>query len=481
MAAVIGVCPAFATTEYWVASNGSDTNPGTQDQPFQTVEMAAYSVLENDETIIHLAKDETFMLMGSLTFERNMKVSIVGDNSTLLGDENPGDNSGTGPTLIVGRPGSYITVEGCTLRNGRRIEYLTGGAIYFEGEELTVRHCTFKDNEAGSGGGAIGSRGKLVSVYDSYFDRNYTIGGAARGAAIIQAGRYNNGVEEGELYVENCTFANNDMKAGNQGTAIDIYDNSLDYRASYTQKLTVVNCTFFENKTTTPYQAAVDISGGSDCETYLINNTCYGCEGFLRLYFQQAPVYMFNNFAYCDRATVFSEYSIADTDRTAIIAHNNILYGKEAKVNENIDDPDLNAGATAANNIMGLCKDKSMVALGVASALSNTDSYVPFLPLLRANSELIGKGIDNSAEWTTENLIPGFDCRGFIREDHNDVGAYQFGATKPDSGIENIVVAGETDPNAPVEYYNLQGVRVANPANGLYIRRQGNNVTKVIL
>lgn len=37
------------------------------------------------------------------------------------------------------------------------------------------------------------------------------------------------------------------------------------------------------------------------------------------------------------------------------------------------------------------------------------------------------------------------------------------------------------DENAPVEYYNLQGVRVENPSNGLYIRRQGNKVTKVII
>ncbi len=38
----------------------------------------------------------------------------------------------------------------------------------------------------------------------------------------------------------------------------------------------------------------------------------------------------------------------------------------------------------------------------------------------------------------------------------------------------------EADVNAPVEYFNLQGVRVANPQNGLYIMRQGNKVTKVI-
>ena len=46
------------------------------------------------------------------------------------------------------------------------------------------------------------------------------------------------------------------------------------------------------------------------------------------------------------------------------------------------------------------------------------------------------------------------------------------------SGISNVTVA---DENAPVEYYNLQGVRVANPENGLYIKRQGNKATKVLV
>lgn len=46
------------------------------------------------------------------------------------------------------------------------------------------------------------------------------------------------------------------------------------------------------------------------------------------------------------------------------------------------------------------------------------------------------------------------------------------------SGVESVVIA---DENAPVEYYNLQGVRVNEPANGLYIRRQGNTATKVYI
>ena len=46
------------------------------------------------------------------------------------------------------------------------------------------------------------------------------------------------------------------------------------------------------------------------------------------------------------------------------------------------------------------------------------------------------------------------------------------------SGIDSII-APELNENAPVEYYNLQGVKVANPENGVYIRVQGSKATKV--
>lgn len=45
----------------------------------------------------------------------------------------------------------------------------------------------------------------------------------------------------------------------------------------------------------------------------------------------------------------------------------------------------------------------------------------------------------------------------------------------PSTGVAAVEAA-----EAEVEYYNLQGVRVANPENGIFIRRQGNKVSKVI-
>lgn len=56
--------------------------------------------------------------------------------------------------------------------------------------------------------------------------------------------------------------------------------------------------------------------------------------------------------------------------------------------------------------------------------------------------------------------------------------AFSLYTDKNSAGIEDIVA----DENAPVEYYNLQGVRVGNPAAGsVVIRRQGAKATKVLV
>ncbi len=47
----------------------------------------------------------------------------------------------------------------------------------------------------------------------------------------------------------------------------------------------------------------------------------------------------------------------------------------------------------------------------------------------------------------------------------------------PEHGIVDV----NAGVNAPVEYFNMQGVRVANPSAGVYIRRQGSEVTKVVV
>ncbi len=46
------------------------------------------------------------------------------------------------------------------------------------------------------------------------------------------------------------------------------------------------------------------------------------------------------------------------------------------------------------------------------------------------------------------------------------------------AGIDGATI---DESDAPVEYYNLQGIRVANPTSGVYIRRQGDTTQKVLI
>lgn len=79
----------------------------------------------------------------------------------------------------------------------------------------------------------------------------------------------------------------------------------------------------------------------------------------------------------------------------------------------------------------------------------------------------------------------------FVAAQENNRWAWMTGWTNPTvvinrtfgyvAGVENIAADVE-DLNAPVEYYNLQGIRVAQPEAGqLLIQRQGNKATKVVI
>ena len=71
-------------------------------------------------------------------------------------------------------------------------------------------------------------------------------------------------------------------------------------------------------------------------------------------------------------------------------------------------------------------------------------------------------------------VIPGtYD----VTVNFTDAAAPVLAVTMVDTGVESIVA----DNEAEVMYFNLQGIRVENPGNGIYIRRQGNTATTVRL
>ena len=56
-----------------------------------------------------------------------------------------------------------------------------------------------------------------------------------------------------------------------------------------------------------------------------------------------------------------------------------------------------------------------------------------------------------------------------------------FSVSIPENDESGIVLPEESLSDAPVEYYNLQGIRVPEPYGGVYIRRKGAFSEKVLI
>ena len=133
-------------------------------------------------------------------------------------------------------------------------------------------------------------------------------------------------------------------------------------------------------------------------------------------------------------------YAIAEVDKDA---EGNEIAGKEI------------ASANLASNSLGENGSIDMFNAGPVSFEAPADGRV-FVRIYMANTYGDKNKKDNL--WMLCDMVSIVDPNG-------------------DTGVEAAVAT----ENAPVEYFNLQGLRVANPENGIFIRRQGSKVSKVVL
>lgn len=107
------------------------------------------------------------------------------------------------------------------------------------------------------------------------------------------------------------------------------------------------------------------------------------------------------------------------------------------------------------------------LTFGTGKVSYDSDGY----PLVDTINTVVGK-FDENGNLTVEDwmLIDDYYMQPFVY--------YGYTQCTPD----NVVAVGHLEnDNAPAVYYNLQGVRVDNPTNGIYIQRQGSKVNKVVL
>ncbi|MBD0405357.1 MBG domain-containing protein [Flammeovirga sp. EKP202] len=206
---------------YIDAQNGDDTNAGTIEAPFKTLEHARYHLLGYTGKTLWMKG--TFNI-NNLMVEEEETISFKGwDEHVVFNPENPGRFMEINGTVTLDR----VKVSGYS--------YTENGGAITVGEEgtLNVLNSIFTNNSVVDGettlfGGAILSLGTL-EIYNSYFAENEA---SSRGSAIAAA--------SGTFIMKNTTVYNNLTHSG-QG-AVAVYSNTKQ-----TTKLTLENNSIIGN------------------------------------------------------------------------------------------------------------------------------------------------------------------------------------------------------------------------------------------
>lgn len=105
------------------------------------------------------------------------------------------------------------------------------------------------------------------------------------------------------------------------------------------------------------------------------------------------------------------------------------------------------------------------------------------IPSELAAEETVGHSLQFDLSTIPSSLIPDknklrviaavVDARGIVLNcAKNEINDFE------DTGVEGVM---DSDDNAPVEFFNINGVKVSNPSNGIFIRRQGGKTSKIVV
>lgn len=444
MLACFGLTVASASTAtYYVSSTGNDiSNDGlTPETPFKTILKATAVVADNTPTTIHLEANTTFDITrpDTIKIRKNKMVTMVGKNTTIQAHAEPGK----GGRILFIDVDTEVTIKGVIFKNGCTRDGVPGGAIFFEGNSLTIDSCSFITNEGNSSGGAIGSRGKDLIITNSVFDGNRVFGGYGYGGVIYHCGLPNGG-EPGSLIIRNTSFTSNEGKADTKGDVISFvhaYRASVDPRGLNNQPYSninyfeLVNCLFKDNSNPgsnlSPGAADISFIGTLNIEANIVNNTFYNSRT-LALPFTLEPIRLINNVFYSGSNTAdkFNYAIAAANDRDPIIGYNNVIVGKLGYGVQVIDDPCFTTKKEEFNN--QIFKDISAISKLGLSTRSNKDHFVYCLPIESTGSILIDKGI-NSFVVNNREIVPVADIHGTpISGLAKDIGSFEMATTSVD-------------------------------------------------
>lgn len=272
------VCSLTAVTAV-DSVNGTELQSITNETQIKTTydeDLLEASTFDDLQAQINKAKDKSVIILDKdYSASKDSKI-VINKDLTIDGRGHTLDGKNGQNSILYSNKGS-VTLKNLIFINGNSVYERVGGAIYMSGStKFTIINCTFKDNVVShyggaifngvkdntlsitdsrfinnkaenNYGGAIYSKGE-ISVKNSYFEGNIAGSGGAicseASSDIINSSFVSNSAKNGifmgyggainsknDLYVEDCTFSNND--ATHAGGAIYASNDLIVERSSF--------------------------------------------------------------------------------------------------------------------------------------------------------------------------------------------------------------------------------------------------------
>jgi len=133
----------------------------------------------------------------------------------------------------------------------------------------------------------------------------------------------------------------------------------------------------------------------------------------------------------------------------------------------------------------GAFRDTGLTQVSLPASLLTLDDYcfnnckaLKWISCMAAEPPLCGKYCFDGVDLSIPIYVPSGSAAAYraadVWKDFNNI------REQPEAGINDVTV--DNDENTPVEYYNLQGMRINEPAAGqIVLRRQGSKTTKILV
>ena len=177
LTSIVSAVPQYVGPVWWVATNGNNSNDGSQSNPFATIS-TAYTAAAAGDTIKLKPGTFTGSSNRNITINKNLVITsshgpdsttidagsanrhfyfnIVGDTLTHVIGLTLKNSSSSNGSFYINHSSPRIT--NCVFKNN--ISTYNGGAVYIQSSstnkaEPVFTNCTFRDNRAKANGGAI--------------------------------------------------------------------------------------------------------------------------------------------------------------------------------------------------------------------------------------------------------------------------------------------------------------------------------------